>query len=140
MSELTDLYQKYLNMDDEERNDIALHTMNDIFNYLNQYYDEDEVIEYVVRMFSVFASADGTIHLAEYELFKYTTGSNVSYDDFYEATKEGTHEDKIRELIEVLETESEDFISDVFVLAICIFTANGTLTVKEQEFIDKYFL
>lgn len=140
MSELTNLYQKYLDMDDEQRNDIALQTMSEIFDYLNQYYDEDEVIEYVIRMFSVFASADGTINVAEYELFKYTTGATVSYDDFYEATKEGTHEDKVQELFEVLATESEDFISSVFVLAICIFTANGTLTVKEQEFVDKYFL
>ena len=140
MSDLTNLYQTYLDMSDEKRNSIALQIMNDIFNYLSSNYDEEDILEYVVRMFSVFCCVDGVVNMAEYELFKYTTGSTASYDDFYEATKEGTHTQNIEEFFDVLNNEDSNFISNVFALAICIFTANGTLTVKEQEFIAKYFM
>lgn len=140
MNELHELYQRYLDMDDETRNDIALSTMNEIFNYMNQFFGEDEIIYYVVKMFSVFSCVDGMVNLAEYELFKYTTGATVTYDEFYEATKSGTHEESINELYAMLSGEDEDFRTNVFILAICIFTVNGTLTVKEQEFIQGFFM
>ena len=47
---------------------------------------------------------------------------------------------KIDELFDEISDENEGFFQDVFTLAVCVFTANGTLTVEEQCFLEEYFL
>ena len=139
MSDLIDIYQQYLDMSDEERNNIALMTMRSIFEYLESEADsEDEVLEFVLDMFSVLCCADGTINYEEYEMFKLVTGATVSYDEFFDAVKDGTDPEYVEGFFELVENLDDDFQSDIFVLALCLFTSKGTLTVSEQEFIDEY--
>lgn len=138
MSDLTDLYQEYLDKDETERNEIASLAAEEIFEFLEESYDEEDVLDIFVSLFAVLCSVDGVINQAEYELFKYVSGIDVPYDEFYEVMKNGTNQDLIDQVAGVIEDEGEDFASAVFVLALCVFTSNGTMTVAEQEFIDTY--
>ena len=139
MSQKLEIYQKFLDMDTDERNAYAKQTLDLMHKYLYQYYEEKVIVSYVISIFSVFSCADDTVNMAEYELFKYVTGARVSYDDFYETVKSGTSEELIEELYELLASESEEFIEYVLVLVICIYSCDGTITVEEQEFVDNFF-
>ena len=138
--ELNEIYQEYLDMDNDTRNVITKECVTSIYDYLKDNYGQTSAFHSLTNMFSVFGCIDGGISEVEYELFVFSTGIECTYDNFYEATKNGTSECNIENLMDDLEDEEEDFILDVFMLAILIFTSNGTLTVEEQEFIEKFFL
>ena len=140
MMELNEIYQEYLEMDDEERRVITKECVTSIYDYLKDNYGQTSAFHSLTNMFSVFGCVDGGISEVEYELFVSSTGVKCTFENFYEATKNGLSECNIENLMDDLEDDNEDFILDVFMLALLIFTSNGTLTVEEQEFIEKLFL
>ena len=139
MSDYREIFQSYLDMDDESRNDIACKCVNNIMSHLEYLYDVDFAVARVMDMFSVFCCVDGVVNRDEYNLFIAATGADVDYDTFFEATNTGTYRSEIENLYNFLSVQDSDFVSEVFVLALCILASNGTLTVKEQQFLEEYF-
>lgn len=140
MSDLQDMFQQYLDMDTEERNNIAQEASNEILSVFEQTFEGDSMFEAYLQMFSIFCSADGELQYEEYELFTTITGTEVSYDDFFSAMQNELENTDIDEFFGFANDQGDDFMGSLIVLAICIFTCDGTLTVSEQEFIDEYFL
>ena len=140
MNELEELYQEYLDMEAEERNEIALQVSSEIFHYLVEKQSEDEVVNKYVTLYSILCCVDGEVTEIEYELFKFLTGSTSTFEEFYEVVKNGSNEEVIEEFFIFASNQGPDFITAIFVLAVSIFTSKGTLTVEEQEFIYKYLM
>ncbi len=140
MSELNDMFQQYLDMDDDERNAIAEEAAGAILNVFQQHFEGDDLFEAFLQMFSIFTMADSEITYEEYELFTSITGTEVSFDDFYNAIQNTYENTDIDEFFGFATEQDEDFMGELCVLAICILTCDGTLSVSEQEFIDEYLL
>lgn len=138
--EFVELMQQCLDMDDDIRIDLARETVFVMRNYLEENYGVTSAHHLISLMFSVFCCADGSIDHEEYEFFKVTTGVECTYQNFCESMQNGGSQYKIDELFDEISDENEAFIQDVFILAVCVLTSNGTLTVSEQCFIEDYFL
>ena len=139
MSDYREVFQQYLDMDSDERNAIASGCINNIMGYLEDIYDSDYAVDKVMDMFAVFCCVDGVVNRDEYSLFVEATGADVDYETFFNATSTGTYRSEIEKLYSFLSGQDQDFISEVFVLALCILASNGTLTVSEQEFLEEFF-
>lgn len=139
MNELIEVFQQYLDMDNETRQSIAQEATTNIFNHLEEFYDEDTVYDTYLLLVSVFCCVDGTINFEEYELFTAITGTSISYDEFYEVVKNGADLEAMEELFGFVHSQGDDFVGEVMVLAICFFTADGTFADVEQAFFDEYF-
>ena len=140
MDEMIEVYQDYLDMDDEKRNSIAMQAIDAIFAHLKELYDDETVLKKIVEMFSVICCVDGVISEEEYYMFSLITKANVSFEQFCEVMKYGQYEDFINNFFEFANSKSDEVAGELFVLAICLFTCKGTVTVEEQAFIDEYFI
>lgn len=140
MDDMIEIYQNYLDMIDEERNDIARSASEKLFEHLTEFYDEESVLKTYINMFSVLCSVDGVISQEEHELFSFVTNTHVSYDEFFEVMKFGANSEMIENFFEFADSQGDEFIGNLFVLAICVFACKGTITVEEQEFIYEYFM
>ena len=140
MDDLIEVYQEYLDMDEEERNSIAIEAIDNIFKHLQEFYDEDTILKTIINMFGVICSADGVVSKEEYDMFTLLTKANVSYKEFCDVMKYGEYEEVINEFIGFANSQGDDFVGELFVLAICIFSCKGTITVEEQEFVDEYLI
>lgn len=140
MDDIIHVYQDYLDMEDEERNAIAIQAIDAIFAHLNQNCDEETVLKRIIDMFSVICSADAVINEEEYNLFSLLTKANVTFTQFVEVMEYGQYEELINDFFNFANSQGEKFVGEVFVLAICIFACKGTITVEEQAFIDEYFM
>ena len=135
-----ELMQQFLDMDDDIRVDLARETVEVMRNYLEENYGVTSAHHLVSLMFSVFCCVDGSIDYKEYEFFKVTTGVECSFENFCESMQNGGNQHQIDELFDEISDENKAFMQDVFTLAVCVFTSNGTLTVSEQCFLEEYFL
>lgn len=140
MDDMIEVYQSYLDMTDEERNAIARSASEKLFEHLIEFYDEESILKTYINMFSVLCTVDGVINHEEHKIFSIVTNTNVLYDDFFEVMKFGVKAELIEEFFGFANSQGDDFIGYLFVLAICIFSCKGTITVEEQEFIEEYFL
>ena len=139
MDEIIEVYQEYLDMDEEERNMIATQAIDKIFEHLQEFYDEETVLKTIVNIFGVICSADGEICAEEYDMFSLLTKANVTFEQFCEVMQYGQYEEVINDFFEFAESQGDQFTGELFVLAICIFTCKGSVTIEEQEFIEEYF-
>ena len=140
MDDLLELYQSYLDMDYEERKMIATSASEKIFEHLNEFYDENSVLKIFIDMFSVLCSVDGVISAEEHEVFSSITKTNVSFDEFYEVMKFGANIEFVTDFFDFVNSQGDEFLGELFVLAVCMFSCKGEITIEEQEFIDEYFM
>lgn len=140
MDDMIQVYQDYLDMEDEERNAIAVQAIDAIFAHLKEFYDDETVLKKIIDMFSVVCSVDEIIDEYEFNLFCLLTKANVTFEQFSEVMKYGQYEEIINDFFEFANSQGDEFIGELFVLTICIFSCKGTITVEEQSFIDEYFM
>ena len=134
------LYEEFLKMDKETRFEIATECVSNIYGALKEYYGQTAAFHTLTQMFAVFGCVDGVILEEHHELFMATTKINCTYENYSEAMFRGDNEDVINDLFEEIMDEDADFLQDVCMLALCIFTINNQLTEKDKEFIEKYFI
>ena len=140
MEELIKIYQDYLDMDEEERNSIAIQTIDTIFEHLKEFYDDDTILKRIVDMFSVICSADGVISEEEYDMFSLLTKASVTFEQFSQVMQYGQYEEIINNFFEFANSQSDDFIGSLFFLTLCVFSCKGTITPEEQEFVYNKFI
>ena len=134
------LYQEFLNLNKEAKTEIANECVSNIMKKLEEYYGQTAAFHTLTEMFSVFGCVDGVILEEHHELFMATTKVKCTYENYCEAMFRGDNEDVVNDLFEEIEDEDADFLQDVCMLALCIFTVNNYLSSKAKEFIEKHFI
>lgn len=138
--ELMQMLQEYLDMDAERRNYVAQEASNAILNLFEEIFDGDKMFEAYLEMFSIFSSVDGQLAKEEYDLFINITGTEVSYEDFFDALQNELESANVEEFFDFINSQEEEIFGAFCMLAICIFTCDGTFSEEELEFFEAYFL
>ena len=98
----------------------------------------DEQISKVLTLFTrLFVSGDKNCTREEYELFKAITGSDLSYDEFYNVTNGGSNPQFVEDIFELIQIlEHDDRIALVIYGAILV-SADKEITYPEAQLIDR---
>lgn len=134
-----EVYQSYLNLSFDELANVGVNQSAILLNELQRKYGKDAGIGYYFDICGTFFCADKMIDYEEYELFVKITQTNVSYDDFYEIFKGYTSSDKVRQADYIIDNLSNDGKNAAISLGLVFCAVNETITVAEQELIEKYF-
>jgi hypothetical protein len=134
------MFKDYLNITKEERTVIALEASNNLVSLLELMFEDEPLYEAYLQIYAVLCCADDEIKYEEYELFLDITGANVSYDDFYNAMRVNQENLNIDEFFNFVNEQEQDFIGYICVLAVCVFTCDGSFDECEYNLINKYLL
>ena len=138
MATLKELYQQYLDMSDSSRVNIAAKCVNTTLNYVRSCgVSEDNTIRFLVNLFKLFSSADKSTGNAEHEFFCRVTGTNVSYQDYFDATNYGSNASFVAEMDKIIDNMPTDIKNQTLVFGLCVMACDGKLTVSEQELLNR---
>lgn len=138
MANLTELYQKYLDLDDQSRVNIALNCGKEIIAYLgNNGWNADQRMNFIVNLFKLFISADKSTGDAEYNFFVKVTGINCSYDAYFKACDYGAASDFVTMCDNAIDSMPNDVKYSTLTFGLCIMACDGRLTVSEQQLLER---
>ena len=138
MSSLKEMYQKYLDLDDNSRVNIALNCGKEIISYLSSHdWNADQRMAFIVNLFKLFVSADKSTGDAEYNFFKRVTGYDCSYDAYFDAVNYGSNSDFVATFDNFIDSMPNDLKYSTLTFGLCVMACDGKLTVTEQQLLDR---
>ena len=134
-----EVYQSYLNLSFNELANIGANQTSILVNELERKYGTDAGMGYYFDICGTFFCADKVINYEEHELFCKITGISVSYDEFFNIFKGYTSSEEVRKADYIIDNLSQNGKNAAIALGLVFCAANETITVAEQELIEKYF-
>lgn len=132
---MKDLIQQTLDMTQSERVKLASGASSKIMDWArNHGYNAAEVL---VNYFKLFVSGDKNCDYRERDLFNRTFDMNVDSDQFYDITNHGANESFISSMVNMTNRMDSDTSSAVIILGLAVMCADGTMTVAEQQLLDR---
>ena len=129
----------HLNMSDDERIEKALNASKTLMSYLQSMFVGEAFYNAYLQIYSIFCCADRDVKVAEYELFKILTDTNVTYDEFYRCIVAENKSVDLDEFFEFANNQDDDFKQALLEFTLCIFTCDHYIHRDELKIIDEYF-
>ena len=138
MATFRDVYQKYVNLDHNQRVAVAQKAAGNILGALKDSNVDDEVIfNFLTDLIKLFVSADKNCTEEECRLFNDVIGTSLSYEQFYNLTNGGSDPEFIQYMDELVDSLPEEVKVDVCTFGLTIIAADDTITGAEQALFEK---
>ena len=138
MATFRDVYQKYVNLDHNQRVAVAQKAAGNILGALKDSNVDDEVIfNFLTDLIKLFVSADKNCTEAECQLFNDVMGTSLSFEQFYNLTNGGSEPGFVKGMDEIIDALPEDVKSDICTFGLTILAADDTITGSEQALFEK---
>ena len=137
-AELRKMCQSILNEEPQEKVNIAVHALNDFIEGLKGLgCNDEEITNLIIHLVRILVSADGKCSGAEYSFFRAVTGIDMDIDTFYDMTNGGLDDDYVNEFANLMKKADSKTRTSMVLFAVTFLASDHTLTVAEQDLIDK---
>lgn len=136
--QLKSLYNEYLNHSDAERIEIAQSATAVLAKFLKEAeLDEKQSFSFFLNVVRLFVSADRNCSTKEADLFNKILRTDISYEDFFEATNGGANPEFVKAMDEIIDSMPEEPKLATCVLGLTFLAADGELTPAEVEVFER---
>lgn len=136
--EIKNTVLEILNSTDEYKVDLGKEALSRLTKGLHEGGIEDKDIGNIIIAFTrLFVSADKHCSEKEYNFFVNVTGMKITYEQFYEYTNGGADEEFVASALKfVAVLNNEDRVA-LIIYGVALLSSDDTVSVAEQELIDK---
>lgn len=136
--QLRELYNEYLNHSDAERVQTAQAATAVVAKFLNEAgLSNEQSFAFFMNIVRLFVSADRNCSEEEADLFNKILDTNVSYEDFFNATNGGASPEFIKAMDEIIDSMPEDPKVAVCILGLTFLAADGELSQAEADVFER---
>lgn len=136
--QLRELYNQYLNQSEAERVAVAQSATSVVAKFLNEAgLDQEQSFAFFMSIVRLFVSADRNCSQEEADLFNKLLDTNVSYDDFFNATNGGANPEYIKAMDDLIDSMPEEPKLAVCILGLTFLAADGELTQAETDVFER---
>lgn len=133
-----EVYQAYLNAPREQLVATGRNSANLALEELVRRYGKDSAFQLFTGILGSFICADNKVNYDEYEVFQDIIGTNITYDQFYEIMKNYNTEQVFAAADKVIDSLSAEGKNAVMCVGLVLCAINGTITVAEQQLIERF--
>ncbi len=135
MRSIRDLMQDVVNLEMEERINVGRKAVSDIVKVLENrgVKNTDEQLSFLFNLIKLFVSADRNCSNDELKLINGILSTNISYDDFYDLTNNGSNPEFVENFNDLIDVLTEDEKTSIILFGLCIIAADDEITASEQK-------
>ena len=138
MATLRDLYQRVVNMEHEERVNLAAGSGAEVLKYLEERgFDGQKRFEFILYLTGLFAGADGELGYEEWKLFKDVTGSEIDHAQFKEALAGLDNPEFVESIDKVIDSFPDEVKAACCYYGLAFVAADDTITAREQAIFER---
>ena len=127
-----------INLKPEEKISIARGAINVINDNLDKMgCDDDNKAQFILNLTKLFISADKELNGTEYSFFKAVTGTSASFDEFYEATNQGSDPKFVDATIDILQKLGSETAEAAFSYGMMIMSCDIKFDYRESELVRR---
>lgn len=132
--DVKELMQKVVNLSFEEKVSVGKDALCETIDILKKHeLKDDDIAPFIFALVKLFVSADKKCSKDELNLVNAITDLNMSYDDFFDLTNNGSDPRFVTEFDELIDTLEADEKSSICLFGLCILAADDTITAQEQQ-------
>lgn len=137
-NEIKIMCQDILNQSEEERLSLGNEAVrNMVRGFRDLGLNVEKTYQLIQQLTRLFVSADGKCGQKEFEFYKAVTGSKISSDDFFDMTNYGKNEDFVDDIVDLMREADNKTRTATIIYGLALMCHDGTLTVDEQNIIDR---
>lgn len=133
-----EIYQAYLNAPREQLVATGRTATETALQELVAKYGQKDAFTFFTGIVGSFVCADNKVNYDEFEVFQEVVGTNLTYDQFYDMMKNFNTEEVFQIADRIIDSLSEKGKTAVLSVGLVLCAINGTITVAEQELIERF--
>ena len=141
MKKFDNLYNAFLNQDDEKRIEKGQKALKVLLKELKKQNKDDRACAKDLKgIIALFTGADNIIQIEEYNYFNNIFNSKVTSDSFMNHMKKELKEASVEKVDKLVEALSEEGKASACVLGLCFLSSDKILTDEEKAVFEKIIL
>ena len=135
---LEEVYEDVVKLSHDERVAFGKEKLQLVAHWLlERDLSEEKIGDFILRLTSLFSSADNVANQAEYKVFIDITGFDISYLDFHYLVSLHNSPEKVEEMNDIIDTFPKEIKFAICHYGLALLSADGVINEKERELFER---